>query len=68
MVDFSGVIQGLLWLICLLIVFGVIMILSVGILFFQPDYKQEAIDRGFAVYCQDDGSWAWVGECNSDDY
>jgi hypothetical protein len=62
MIDFSGAILALERLVlgCF-----AIMTLLVGILFFQPDYKQEAIDRGFAVYCQDDGSWAWVGECNS---
>ena len=64
MADLSGVFDGLLWFLYAAIAFGSLMALVAGLLFFQPDYKQEAIDRGFATYCQDDGSWAWVGECN----
>lgn len=65
MVDLSDVMSAFLRLLIVAIGFGSLMTLVAGLLFFQPDYKQEAIDRGFAIYCQGDGSWAWVGECNT---
>lgn len=29
----------------------------------EPNYKQQAIDRGYAEYCAKTGDWAWKGEC-----
>lgn len=29
-------------------------------------YKHGAIERGYAIYCPDDGKWAWKGECDKD--
>ncbi len=26
-------------------------------------YKAQAVKRGYAQYCPDDGAWAWKGEC-----
>ena len=26
-------------------------------------WKNEALDRGLALYCPNDGEWAWMGEC-----
>jgi hypothetical protein len=26
-------------------------------------WKADTVERGLAVYCSDDGQWAWVGEC-----
>ena len=26
-------------------------------------WKIDAIERGLAMYCPDDGRWAWNGEC-----
>lgn len=26
-------------------------------------YKLEAIERGYAQYCPNNGEWAWKGEC-----
>jgi hypothetical protein len=27
------------------------------------EYKAQAIERGYAQYCPDDGGWEWIGEC-----
>lgn len=27
-------------------------------------WRAEAIERGYAQYCPDDGQWAWKGECD----
>lgn len=29
----------------------------------EPNYKQQAIERGYAEYCSKIGEWAWKGEC-----
>lgn len=26
-------------------------------------WKNEALERGLALYCPNDGQWAWNGEC-----
>lgn len=26
-------------------------------------WKLDTVDRGLALYCPNDGQWAWVGEC-----
>lgn len=26
--------------------------------------RTEAISRGYAMYCPDDGEFAWIGECD----
>ena len=26
-------------------------------------WKIDAVERGLALYCPNDGEWAWVGEC-----
>lgn len=34
--------------------------------FNAPDWQDEAIERGFALYCPSDGKFAWKGECADD--
>jgi len=34
-----------------------------GFMLGQMDFKQQAIDHGYAEYCSDTGNWSWVGEC-----
>lgn len=34
---------------------------------FSPEVaslKNEAIERGYALYCPKTGDWAWVGDCH----
>jgi hypothetical protein len=40
----------------------------VAAVFFTPNsiWKNEAIDRGYALYCPVDGVFAWKGECKND--
>lgn len=26
-------------------------------------WRQDTVDRGLALYCPNDGQWAWMGEC-----
>lgn len=26
-------------------------------------WKEDTVERGLAMYCPDDGKWAWNGEC-----
>ena len=37
--------------------------LLIWIWMYTPDYKQQAIERGYAEYCSKTGEWAWKGEC-----
>jgi hypothetical protein len=31
------------------------------------EYNQkQAIQRGYALYCPDDGAFAWIGECENE--
>ena len=30
----------------------------------KANYRTDAIERGYALYCPDDGKFAWVGECD----
>lgn len=30
----------------------------------HTQYRTEAIERGYAQYCPQNGSFAWVGECD----
>lgn len=27
-------------------------------------YREEAVERGYALYCPNNGDWAWVGDCD----
>jgi hypothetical protein len=29
----------------------------------EQHWKADALERGLAMYCPDDGRWAWNGEC-----
>lgn len=29
-------------------------------------WRTETVERGLALYCPDDGHWAWKGECEND--
>jgi hypothetical protein len=41
----------------------VLLIYVIWSLALAPDWQREAIQRGYALYCPGDGSFAWVGEC-----
>lgn len=29
----------------------------------QSSWRSDTVERGLAVYCPDNGHWAWKGEC-----
>jgi len=29
----------------------------------DSNWKHETVERGLALYCPNDGQWAWNGEC-----
>ena len=31
----------------------------------EPNWQQEAISRGYALYCPSDGKFAWNNECEA---
>ena len=31
----------------------------------EPNWQFEAISRGYAIYCPDNGEFAWIGECEA---
>lgn len=37
-----------------------------GTVIVTDTYRPEAVSRGFALYCPDDGVFAWKGECDAD--
>lgn len=52
--------------------FGIAVGFFLGALFAQGSgadsqdrvWKKMTVERGLALYCPDDGVWAWNGECN----
>lgn len=44
--------------------FGLLIGLTLGSVFGGSAYKQEAIERGYALYCPNNGEWSWAGECD----
>ena len=32
----------------------------------NTNWHTETVERGLAMYCPDDGQWAWKGECGND--
>lgn len=30
----------------------------------RDNLRQQAVERGYALYCPTDGKWAWKGECD----
>lgn len=36
-----------------------------GILSAETTIRSKAVDRGFAIYCPDDGAFAWKDECGT---
>ena len=52
----------------ILITFVISAILALSLigvmsLYSIPVVKQEAIEKGYAMYCPKGGEWAWIGEC-----
>jgi hypothetical protein len=47
--------------------FGIAVGFLLGALFAQGSgdrvWKKMTVERGLALYCPDDGVWAWNGEC-----
>jgi len=43
---------------------GFLLGMIIGSLLEGGEYKAQAIERGYALYCPADGDWAWVGECD----
>ena len=43
-------------------IFSVVTLLA-GVNISQSYYREGAIERGYAEYCQKTGEWAWIGEC-----
>jgi hypothetical protein len=39
--------------------FGVLVSLAIA----DSMWKAETVERGLAIYCPQDGSWAWIEEC-----
>jgi hypothetical protein len=29
----------------------------------NEDWRTDTVERGLAIYCPQDGQWAWIGEC-----
>lgn len=51
----------------LLVAIGFILALGFGFIahgFIMNGREAELIQRGFAIYCPDDGAFAFKGECN----
>jgi len=41
-----------------------LLFIAIGWMWFsEPNYKQQAIECGYAKYCPKTGEWAWKGEC-----
>ena len=51
---FYGIIGALVGMFLTAFIFG----------YFLELYLNEAIDRGYALHCPKDGTFAWKGECN----
>lgn len=40
---------------------ALIAVISWGVT--DTNWRQETVNRGLALYCPNDGEWAWKGEC-----
>jgi hypothetical protein len=49
------------------IMFGVLIGLVIGISVAASisvnEWRNDTVKRGLAIYCPQDGQWAWIGEC-----
>lgn len=43
--------------------FGALVAALVATLALNTAWHRETVARGFALYCPENGQWAWVGEC-----
>ena len=42
----------------------VAVVVGIATIFVTNDlWKADTVERGLAMYCPDDGQWAWNGEC-----
>ena len=44
--------------------FGVMLGLLVGGSLVGEAYREEAVERGYALYCPNNGNFSWVGDCD----
>ena len=51
---------------CLGIFLSFIPMYLLGAAEIQWAWQADTVDRGLAIYCPDDGQWAWIGECDHD--
>lgn len=42
---------------------GIVIGCFVGGAFISDEWEHVTIGRGLALYCPDNGNWAWKGEC-----
>lgn len=40
-------------------------LISLAVYVERTDVREQAIERGYALYCPDNGEWAWKGECET---
>lgn len=66
----QGIGDVIMWLFYIAVgaVIGFIVLLGYNIYNFtsSPDLVDQAVERGYALYCPDDGKFAWKGECDED--
>ena len=46
-----------------LLILGIIIGFMIGYYVASDNYKTEAINRNYAIYCPSDGNFAWKDEC-----
>lgn len=56
--DFFAVIACIIW--------AATVAYLVGVSSERNEWQSDLISRGFAIYCPDDGAFAFKGECNED--
>lgn len=47
------------------LVLGILVILVLVASITKPMWRNEAVKRGYASYCPQNGEWAWKGECDN---
>lgn len=45
-------------------VFGVVFGFALGATVTSWGWEEDIVGRGLALYCPQDGDWAWNGECD----
>lgn len=47
-----------------IVLIAVLLIWADDVIDTHVQYQTEAIERGYAIYCPQDGKFSWVGECD----